>query len=264
MSPIEKISCMVDHVVYYSLFNGFTVAKCRLKGIGELVTAVGTMPGVRPGDRLILTGEWVIHPVYGNQFRVNACETAPKEEQPVPAGADKRYICFDVETPNGLNDRMSAIGIAVVDRGRITETFFSYVDPEEPFAAFNTQLTGISAETVKDSPTFRDLWPTIRPLLESGVPVAHFAQFDMNVLKQCLAGYGLTWKDQVPYTCTVQIGRKIMPHISHRLNDMCRYFGIALDHHQADSDSRACAEILIRYMRAGVNPSDHLRIWTMK
>jgi DNA polymerase-3 subunit epsilon len=49
----------------------------------------------------------------------------------------------------------------------------------------------------------------------------------------------------------VLIGRDILPDISHRLNSMCDYYGIALDHHQADSDSRACAEILLRYVEGG-------------
>ena len=30
-----------------------------------------------------------------------------------------RYVAFDVETPNRYNNRMSAIGIAVVEDGRI-------------------------------------------------------------------------------------------------------------------------------------------------
>ena len=34
-----------------------------------------------------------------------------------------RYIAFDVETPNRYNNRMSAIGIAVVEDGRIEDTF---------------------------------------------------------------------------------------------------------------------------------------------
>ena len=32
-----------------------------------------------------------------------------------------RFIVFDVETPNRYNNRMSAIGICVVESGRITD-----------------------------------------------------------------------------------------------------------------------------------------------
>ena len=65
-----------------------------------------------------------------------------------------RFVAFDVETPNRMNSRMSAIGITVVEDGVITEEFYSLVDPEQPFEAFNTLLTGISAESVQDAPSF--------------------------------------------------------------------------------------------------------------
>ena len=173
------------------------------------------------------------------------------------------YVAFDVETPNSRNDRMSAIGVVVVEDGEQTMNFYSLVNPEEPFDAFNTELTGISAGTVADAPTFGELWPKIRGLMESGTLVAHNAPFDLGVLKKCLRDYGAPFKERVPAICTVRIGRRVLPGISHKLNDMCSYYGIALDHHQADSDSRACAEILIRYMRAGVRVNEYQSVWRM-
>ena len=52
-----------------------------------------------------------------------------------------RYIVFDVETPNHANSRMSAIGISVIENGCVTDSFFSYVNPEQPFDSFNIELT---------------------------------------------------------------------------------------------------------------------------
>ena len=75
----------------------------------------------------------------------------------------------------------------------------------------------------------------------------------MRVLKKCLHDYGIRWKETADYCCTVQIGRRLLPGISHKLNDMCRYYGLCLDHHKADSDSRAAAELLIRYAESGVD-----------
>lgn len=123
-------------------------------------------------------------------------------------------------------------------------TFFDY---------FNTQLTGIDEYTVAGSPTFGELWQRIEPLFSSGTLVAHNAVFDMGVLKKCLQDYGICWQDTVDYCCTVQMGRRLLPGISHKLNDMCEYYGLCLDHHKADSDSRAAAEILLRYMESGVD-----------
>ena len=98
-----------------------------------------------------------------------------------------RFIVFDVETPNRYNNRMSAIGIDVIEDGVIVGEYYSLVNPEQPFDYFNTRLTGISAETVAGSPTFPELWDEIEPLMSSGLLVAHNAIFDMNVLKNACA-----------------------------------------------------------------------------
>jgi DNA polymerase-3 subunit epsilon len=174
-----------------------------------------------------------------------------------------RYIVFDVETPNRANDRMSAIGITVVQDGRVEDEFFSFVDPETHFDWFNTKLTGISARTVRDAPNFAALWEQVRPVMESGILVAHNALFDMGVLKKCLRDYGIGWKSTAKYLCTVQAGRKLVPGISHSLNVMCEYYGIDLDHHKADSDSRACAEILLRYMESGADVNSFIRTYRL-
>ena len=174
-----------------------------------------------------------------------------------------RYVVFDVETPNRFNDRMSAIGVTVVEDGAVTESLYSLVDPETDFDWFNTRLTGIGAETVRGAPTFPQLWETLEPVMSSGTLAAHNAVFDLSVLRACLRDYGLAWKKSVPYLCTVQMGRKLLPGISHKLNDLCGYFGIGLDHHHADSDSRACAEILLRYLGSGADPDAFLRTFDM-
>lgn len=174
-----------------------------------------------------------------------------------------RYIAFDVETPNRYNNRMSAIGITVIEDGKITDSFFSLIDPLQPFDWFNTQLTGINEETVFDAPTFPELWPAIEPILSSGILVAHNAGFDIGVLRCCLRDYEMEWKKSVKGICTVRMGRLLLPQISHKLDSMCEYYGIELNHHQADSDSRACAEILLRYIAGGASPENYIRSYAM-
>ena len=144
------------------------------------------------------------------------------------------------------------------------QEYFSYVNPETFFDIFNIQLTGIDADTVADAPTFPQLWEKIEPTMSSGILVAHNAVFDLGVLKKCLRDYGIGWKTMVKYCCTVQIGRKAVPGISHKLNDLCEYFGIELDHHKADSDGHACALILLRYFVLGVLERDIIRTYRMR
>ena len=175
-----------------------------------------------------------------------------------------RYVVFDVETPNRFNDRMSAIGVTVVEDGEIREEFFSYVDPETHFDWFNTQLTGINADTVRNAPTFPELWERLEPLFSHGILAAHNAPFDLGVLKKCLAAYGITWKPSVRYCCTARMGRVLLPGMKHNLNVLCDYYGIPLNHHQADSDSRACAEILLRYLRDGAEEKQFVRTYRLQ
>ena len=255
--PIVVMPVMMTHFAMLQrnlLYTGVTRAKKTLVLVGQKKAVGYCVRNVTVDKRNTLLAERL-----AGKVPKNSTTTMPPFTEKA-----SRFICFDVETPNSRNDRMSAIGIAVVEDGKVTEEFFSYVNPEEPFDAFNTELTGISAETVAGAPTFRDLWPRIKPLMASGILVAHNAPFDMGVLKRCLLDYGIGWKERALYACTVRIGRAVLPNMRHRLNDMCAYYGIELDHHKADSDSRACAEILIRYIQADVKISDYVRSWWMK
>ena len=175
-----------------------------------------------------------------------------------------RFVVFDVETPNGLCDRMSAIGITVIEDGLIIDEFYSLVNPETYFDYFNVQLTGISEETVWNAPTFPEVWTRIEPMLSNGLLAAHNAVFDLSVLKKCLQAYELNWKPYVRYVCTVQMGRKLLPGMRHNLNVLCDYYGIPLDHHHAASDSRACGEILLRYLEDGADIRQHIRTFSFR
>ncbi len=176
----------------------------------------------------------------------------------------ERYIAFDVETPNSSNDRMSAIGITVVEDGVIVDEFATLVNPETYFHPFNVQLTGITPEMAAEGPAFWELWPFLADRLDGGLLIAHNAPFDMSVLSKCLRAYGIEWRDSVDYACTCQMGRKCFPELpNHRLNTLCTYLDIELDHHQAGSDSRACAQLLLHCLDRGVEVGTYRRSYDL-
>lgn len=176
----------------------------------------------------------------------------------------ERYIAFDVETPNSANNRMSAIGVAVVENGAVVEEFSTLVDPETHFDRFNIWLTGITPAMAAEAPTFGELWPTLEAYLRGGVLVAHNATFDLGVLAKCLRAYSIDWYDRVDYACTVRMGRKCWPELpNHKLNTLCGYRGIELHHHRAGSDSRACGELLIDYLENGLDIDDFRRTYDL-
>ena len=155
-----------------------------------------------------------------------------------------RYVAFDVETPNRYNNRMSAIGIAVVEDGRIADTFFSLVDPEQPFDWFNTQLTGIDSEAVLGAPTFDVLWPRIEPILSSGVLVAHNAPFDLRMLRQECAKFDLCFGCNGIDTCdTLALSRRLRPDLpDHKLATLVERLPVdGVNSHDSLDDALACA-----------------------
>ncbi|MBR6334665.1 MAG: exonuclease, partial [Clostridia bacterium] len=108
-----------------------------------------------------------------------------------------KFTVFDVETPNRYNNRISAIGITVIEDGVITDDYYSLVNPETGFDYFNIQLTGIDEESVCDAPSFPEVWREIEPIMSRGMIVAHNAVFDLGVLQHGLQDYGI---DGRPYT----------------------------------------------------------------
>lgn len=176
-----------------------------------------------------------------------------------------RYIAFDVETPNYANDRMSAIGITVVEAGEIAGEYYTLVNPEQRFDRFNIALTGITPEMVADKPTFPELWREIGPLMDSGLLIAHNAPFDMSVLAKCLRDYGICWHPTVRYACTCQMSRRLLPQLpNYKLNTLSDYLGLELDHHHAGSDSLACGEILLHHLRGGASVAPFVRTYDME
>lgn len=177
----------------------------------------------------------------------------------------ERYIAFDVETPNYANDRISAIGVTVIEGGAVAGRYYSLVDPETYFSPFNVALTGITPAMVAGKPAFPALWRQLGPLLDSGLLAAHNAPFDMSVLAKCLRHYGIFWRSTVPYLCTCQMSRRLLPGLpDHRLDTLCDCLELGLTHHHAGSDSLACGEILLHHLRSGAEPGPFIRTYDLE
>ena len=172
-----------------------------------------------------------------------------------------RYIVFDTETPNCRNDSICSIGITVVENGKIVDERYDLVDPEARFDVFNVELHGISPDMVRYEKNFPVLWEEIAPIMDSGILVAHNAPFDLGVLSKLFRRYGIC-RTGDDYACTVQMGRKCLPQApNHKLNTLCGLLGIQLDHHNAASDSHACAELLCYYIGQDFPVEQYIKHW---
>ncbi len=155
------------------------------------------------------------------------------------------FIALDFETANYSRHSACAIGIAVITSGVITQTASWLIRP--PSLAFQfTYLHGISADDVRHQPTFEQLWPTLKPLLDGKLLVAHNVPFDKSVLEKSLEYYGLP-QPAVNFICSLEIARKTWPRLgSHKLDVVADHLGIRLKHHDAQDDSHSAAQIVLQ------------------
>ncbi len=83
---MENITGYIDHIIYQNADNGYTVL--QLAGGEEEIILVGMLKGVTQGESIRATGDYVEHPVYGNQFKVVSYESVPPED----AAGMERYL----------------------------------------------------------------------------------------------------------------------------------------------------------------------------
>ncbi len=63
----------VNSIVFRNEENGYSIVRFACEG--DIITLVGYMPLVREGEDLKVKGEWVYHPVYGEQVQVSEYST---------------------------------------------------------------------------------------------------------------------------------------------------------------------------------------------
>lgn len=83
---MEKIEGYIDHIIYRNSENGYTVMVLA-SGDGE-ITCVGTLSYIGEGEKVELEGQYIAHPSYGEQFKIESCTVkAPEDEESV-----ERYL----------------------------------------------------------------------------------------------------------------------------------------------------------------------------
>ena len=162
-----------------------------------------------------------------------------------------KWAAIDFETANPSPMSACAVGLTVFDGGEMVFSDSWLIRPHPYYDAFYPSfidIHGITPDQVADAPFFPKVYEQLKPWLDGGVLCAHNAGFDMKVLASCCSLYRLELPD-APYFCTVKLSRKVYPYLKHhRLNDLCDYMGIQLDHHDAGSDARGCALIVANTM----------------
>jgi len=84
---MDSLSGAVERITFYNPENGYTVLRLRPDSARSaqlihssslshegLITVVGNLPELTPGEHLRLEGRWDKHPKHGSQFKAEICE----------------------------------------------------------------------------------------------------------------------------------------------------------------------------------------------
>ena len=160
MAGQEQLQGEVERLVYSSGESGFTICRLRVPGRDDLVTVVGPMPGIQPGERLLARGRWVDHPRHGYQFQADSYRSL------LPAGANaiRRYLA------SGL-----VRGIGPVLAGRLVDRF-----GEE------------TLQIIQDQPERLTEAPGVGPRRVASIERAWAEQREIRNVMLFLQGYGVS------------------------------------------------------------------------
>lgn len=149
------------------------------------------------------------------------------------------FTAIDFETAQGYRWSICQVGLVRVENGKIVEEINLLVQPPNNYYWERfTDIHGISAKDTRNSPTFDMVWHQIEPFITNQNVVAHNGlSFDFPVLSETLKYYGM----QAPLYekhCTYRMFKD-------NLASLCKIHGIELNHHDALSDAKACAELFM-------------------
>jgi DNA polymerase III subunit epsilon len=160
------------------------------------------------------------------------------------------FAAVDVETANEDMSSICQIGVAVFQNGELNEQWTTLVNPETWFNPVNVEIHGIDEEKVTGAPTFPDVLPRLRQLLDHRVVACH-SPFDRGAIHRAcdaaaLAAPACRWLD------TARVARRAWREPkpeSFGLADVCDWIGYHFRHHDALEDAKAAAHVLLAAMR---------------
>src|SRR5512142_1658599 len=156
------------------------------------------------------------------------------------------YVAFDLETTGTdvQTCEIVEIGAALVEQGRVMQTFHSLVRPDGPVPASATDVHGYSDADLAAAPRFEEVWPRFRAFIGNRVLVAHNGQgFDIPVLRRLADTADLVFFDTLPLA-------RALSDQSAKLEALAERFGVPLGRaHHALDDAVALAGVLAALWR---------------
>lgn len=100
--PTITLNGHLEKITYYNEENHYTIARFSTRETQNLVTVVGYLAGVNPGEELKIIGGWETHPKYGQQFKIDSFEVT------LPATVDGIRKYLESGIIKGIGKKMAA------------------------------------------------------------------------------------------------------------------------------------------------------------
>lgn len=130
-----EINGIISSVIYLNDENGYAVVRMETDS-GEMVTAVGCLPYIAPGEMISAEGSWVTHAQHGRQFKIE------QSNRLLPTSADGIYEYLAGSTVKGIGPATAAL---IVDRFKEKSLDILEMHPEKL-----AEIKGISLAKAKD------------------------------------------------------------------------------------------------------------------
>ncbi|MFI5984278.1 exonuclease domain-containing protein [Streptomyces sp. NPDC051555] len=172
------------------------------------------------------------------------------------------WVAIDFETANEHRGSPCSVGMTAVDGHTVTGTWSTLIQPPKGlgyFNPYNVRVHGITAGDVATAPAWKAALAEIVAFADGRPLVAHNAGFDFSVIRAACDAESIAWPE-LRYTCSQVVARRTWQLLSYGLPHCMDAAGHAFtDHHQAEADSRASAEIMLAAMReSGTTTLDEL------
>lgn len=155
------------------------------------------------------------------------------------------FVVIDVETANQRPSSICQIGVACFRDGLLAEVWGVLVNPEDSFLPVNVHLHGIGPRDVSAAPTWPELQPKLRSLIEDRTIASH-TYFDRTAVNGADMRYGLPSTPVAGWVDTCRIARQVWPHLaSHKLTSLAQTFSLSYRAHDAIEDARCAGQVLL-------------------
>ena len=173
-------------------------------------------------------------------------------------------LVIDIDTPNQKKDRICSICVIKIEPGQPFLTNDQLIDPECDFDPLNIEINGITPAMVRGKRNFKDYWTEMGPVfIEADYVVAHYAQFDLEVLSRTLMSYGLPCPKFI-FIDSIDLAKSFIKIVrNYKLETLARFLKIEFKP-QTAVRAAICLTIYYRAFSCGIDVDKYLNTFDLR